>query len=225
MKKIIALICILAVFSACIIPVNAVSMTPNEDVAKEHGYSILYSLIDGWETPRLYVDKNDNIPNQIIIETNEKLDVSQYVYGEVNDFYGIEVFYVNYLFDTLVDKVGPLEEHGIYMYMYVLTTVDFLTDEELEAWDSEYDFITDAYFDRIIYIAEDVEPEPEVEYDVNMDGSFDTMDYVLIKRVYFGTYPEKKLNCTRGDLNNNREIDSMDYTLLKRAYFGTYRIK
>ncbi len=225
MKKIIALICVFTIFIACIIPVNAVSIVPDEETAKEHGFTIMYYRINGWNTPHCYLDENKRIPNRISIETNEKLDISQYVYGEVNDFYGLEVFDVDDVFCTLVDKFGPLEDYGIYKCMYSITTVNFLSDEELEAWASEYDFITKAYFDGIIDPAEDVEPEPEIKGDVNRDGAFDTMDYVLMKRAYFGTYPEEELYCDMGDLNGNRKIDSMDYTLLKRAYFGTYEIK
>ena len=49
------------------------------------------------------------------------------------------------------------------------------------------------------------------------------MDYVLLKRAYFGTYKLK--DEAVGDINGNGSIDSMDYVFLKRAYFGTYFIK
>ena len=81
--------------------------------------------------------------------------------------------------------------------------------------------LADSFFESLDLIA----AEDAIKGDVNMDGGFDSLDYVLLKRVYFGTYPEEKLNCTRGDLNGNGQIDSMDYVLLKRAYFGTYEIK
>ena len=58
--------------------------------------------------------------------------------------------------------------------------------------------------------------------DINDNGEIDSMDYVLLKRAYFGTYIFK--NQAVGDINGNRQIDSMDYVLLKRAYFGTYDI-
>ena len=56
--------------------------------------------------------------------------------------------------------------------------------------------------------------------DINSNGTIDSMDYVLLKRAYFGTYLLKEL--TTGDVNTNGRLDSMDYVLLKRAYFGTY---
>ena len=49
------------------------------------------------------------------------------------------------------------------------------------------------------------------------------MDYVLLKRAYFGTYKLKDISI--GDINGNGEIDSMDYVYLRSAYFGTYKIK
>ena len=59
--------------------------------------------------------------------------------------------------------------------------------------------------------------------DINGNGKIDSMDYVLLKRTYFGTYIFKSQAV--GDINGNRQIDSMDYVLLKRAYFGIYEIK
>ncbi len=58
--------------------------------------------------------------------------------------------------------------------------------------------------------------------DINGKDGIDSMDYVLLKRAYFGTY---KLSDIRiGDINDNEIIDSMDYVYLRRAYFGTYVI-
>ena len=59
--------------------------------------------------------------------------------------------------------------------------------------------------------------------DVNGNGIIDAMDYIYIKRAYFGTYKLKDI--TVGDVNKNKIVDSMDYVYLKRAYFGTYKIK
>ena len=71
------------------------------------------------------------------------------------------------------------------------------------------------------------DPKPEdpkvVKGDINGNGKIDSMDYVLLKRAYFGTYELKDLAV--GDLNDNGKIDSMDYVYLRRAYFGTYTIK
>lgn len=186
-------------------------MVPDEETAKEHGFRIRYVNVDGWDTPFCYVDENGRTPNKILIRTNEELDVSQYVKGEAAEFYGLEVFYVQY----------SVQWKGIYHYS--ITTVDFLTDEDLEGWASEHDFITLAEFSCFMDPADP--PEPTVKGDVNRDGVFDSMDYVLVKRCYFGNYPEEELYCDLGDLNGNREIDSMDYVLLKRACFGIYAIE
>lgn len=59
--------------------------------------------------------------------------------------------------------------------------------------------------------------------DINENGVIDSMDYVYLKRAYFGTYKLKIQEV--GDINANGVIDSMDYVYLKRAYFGTYAIK
>jgi len=65
--------------------------------------------------------------------------------------------------------------------------------------------------------------EPEILLgDVNGNGTLDTMDYSLLKRVYFGIYNTSNLDA--GDINGNGGLDTMDYSLLKRVYFGIYSI-
>ena len=61
--------------------------------------------------------------------------------------------------------------------------------------------------------------------DINGDGEISSMDYVLLKRAYFGTYKLNDLQTDSADINGDGEISSMDYILLKRAYFGTFEIK
>ena len=51
------------------------------------------------------------------------------------------------------------------------------------------------------------------------------MDYVLLKRQYFGTYQFNEPQMLKGDVDESYEIDSMDYVLLKRAYFGLYAFR
>jgi hypothetical protein len=66
--------------------------------------------------------------------------------------------------------------------------------------------------------------EPEImKGDINGNKEIDSMDYVLLKRAYFGTYQLK--NTKVGDIDDNGKVDSMDYVYLRRAYFGTYKIK
>ncbi|MBE6692794.1 MAG: hypothetical protein E7586_05695 [Ruminococcaceae bacterium] len=57
--------------------------------------------------------------------------------------------------------------------------------------------------------------------DINGNGEIDSVDYSLLKRVYFGLYD---VDLAISDINGNEEIDSTDYSLLKRAYFGAYAI-
>ena len=60
--------------------------------------------------------------------------------------------------------------------------------------------------------------------DVNQNNELDSMDVMLIKRAYFGTYnlteDQKKL----ADMNQNGKIDSMDYILAKRKYFSIFSV-
>ncbi len=74
---------------------------------------------------------------------------------------------------------------------------------------------------------EDPQPpviEPEfIKGDVNESGAIDSMDYVLLKRAYFGTYQLENIKI--GDIDDSGKIESMDYIYLRRAYFGTYNIK
>ncbi len=70
-----------------------------------------------------------------------------------------------------------------------------------------------------------IEPEKPsyMKGDINDSGIIDSMDYILLKRAYFGTYELSKIEI--GDINDNGSIDSMDYVYLRRAYFGTYEIE
>ncbi len=58
--------------------------------------------------------------------------------------------------------------------------------------------------------------------DINSNGMVDMIDYILLKRAFFGTYDLNEEQEKRGDCNQNGKIDMTDYILLKRAYFGTY---
>ncbi len=58
--------------------------------------------------------------------------------------------------------------------------------------------------------------------DANGNGTFEAIDYILLKRSYFGTYPLEDTSV--GDINQNDSFEAIDYILTKRAYFGTYVI-
>ena len=77
----------------------------------------------------------------------------------------------------------------------------------------------------------DPEPNPEPDPDpaitvllgdVNGNGKIDGRDYLLLRRIHFGTYTLPKPDQARADINKNGKIDARDYLLLKRMYFGTY---
>ncbi len=73
---------------------------------------------------------------------------------------------------------------------------------------------------------EDDEKDDEVMLgDVNDSKEIDSMDYVIIKRAYFGTFKLSADQEKRGDVNKSGDIDSMDYVLIKRAYFGTFKFQ
>lgn len=57
--------------------------------------------------------------------------------------------------------------------------------------------------------------------DVNVDGSVNQYDYILVKRKYFDTVKLDERQLVRADVNCDGEIDQYDYILVKRAYFGT----
>lgn len=73
----------------------------------------------------------------------------------------------------------------------------------------------------------DPDPTPDpvtVLGDVNNSGAIDMMDYILLKRNYFGTFTFDETQLKVGDVNHSDAIDMMDYILLKRAYFGTFTL-
>jgi|GEM_PF-1660638 len=56
--------------------------------------------------------------------------------------------------------------------------------------------------------------------DIDGNGEVNSMDYVMLKRVYFGIYPLESDSI--GDIDGNGEINSMDYVMLRRVFFGIY---
>ncbi len=74
-----------------------------------------------------------------------------------------------------------------------------------------------------VYEALPEEEEPAVmKGDLNGNGEIDSIDYSLLKRLYFGGFACEDPNVY--DINNNGEMDSIDYSLLKRVYFGVYSL-
>ena len=63
-----------------------------------------------------------------------------------------------------------------------------------------------------------------VKGDVDGNGKVSEMDYILIKRHFFGTYTLQGLYYEAALLSGENYVDVLDYVLVKRHYFGTYVI-
>ena len=58
--------------------------------------------------------------------------------------------------------------------------------------------------------------------DANLDGTVDSLDYLLVKRHCFNTVTLEGDAFKASDINGDGNIDSSDYLLVKRICFGTY---
>ena len=67
----------------------------------------------------------------------------------------------------------------------------------------------------------------EVSYgagDVNMSGMVDAADYLMIKRIFLGTYPANDLQYMLADVNGDGAVTAIDYIMVKRHCLGTFTI-
>ena len=60
--------------------------------------------------------------------------------------------------------------------------------------------------------------------DVNGDGTVDSFDYILVKRLCQATYRGKLSQLGKADVNLDGTVDKYDYILVKRHVLGTYKI-
>ncbi|MBE6692102.1 MAG: hypothetical protein E7586_02050 [Ruminococcaceae bacterium] len=58
--------------------------------------------------------------------------------------------------------------------------------------------------------------------DIDGNGAINSMDYVMLRRMFFGIY--EIANEAVGDIDGNGAINSMDYVMLRRVFFGIYSI-
>lgn len=65
--------------------------------------------------------------------------------------------------------------------------------------------------------------KPFMPGDVNGDGTVDAFDYLLAKRICFGTYVPTEEELKRCDIDGDGKVSAMDYLLIKRKAFGTYK--
>ncbi|HBR31343.1 MAG TPA: hypothetical protein DD733_04605 [Clostridiales bacterium] len=58
--------------------------------------------------------------------------------------------------------------------------------------------------------------------DLNGDGNITAADYMIIKRIFLGTYRPNIKQSYAADTNSDGEITAVDYMVLKRYFFKTY---
>ncbi|OGO89456.1 MAG: hypothetical protein A2Y15_05720 [Clostridiales bacterium GWF2_36_10] len=63
-----------------------------------------------------------------------------------------------------------------------------------------------------------------IKGDINGDGNVSTLDYLLIKRAFLGTYSLNSIKNAAADINKDNKISASDYLLIKRHFLGTYNI-
>ncbi len=66
--------------------------------------------------------------------------------------------------------------------------------------------------------------EKRMKGDIDGNGAVSTADYILLKRVYMGTYSYDKDDISLYDLDVDGKIGVADYIIVKRIYMGTYKI-
>ncbi len=78
--------------------------------------------------------------------------------------------------------------------------------------------------DAVIVFADGAKVTVAARGDINGDGCINGMDYVFLKRHYFGSYQLSPSEFFAADINNDGDIDIKDYLSLKRYCFGTFNI-
>ena len=62
---------------------------------------------------------------------------------------------------------------------------------------------------------------PFLAGDVDGDGEITQYDYILAKRIYFGTYEPTEDELKRADVDGDGTVSVFDYIAIRRKYFGT----
>ena len=62
---------------------------------------------------------------------------------------------------------------------------------------------------------------PFIAGDVDGDGEITQFDYILAKRIFFGTYKPTEEELKRADIDGDGEVSVFDYLAIKRKFFGT----
>lgn len=104
-------------------------------------------------------------------------------------------------------NAAPVEQHNILITEF--TTEDFKQLEENHTYGDYLEL--HVFVERINVLG-----------DIYETGYLEPMDYILLKRAYFGTYQLDEGQKKRADINGNGKLDAVDYILIKRAWFDTY---
>lgn len=180
---------------------------------------------DGYPMP-IIVDSNDKLSN--LLSACESEGLTKWTDGLSEDYFDSKAFVaiyqefdytnVTYRIDGIIDNI---EGDGLNWIISIRgDQYDRVKgkDSKLFIFEIDKEYAGSNFFYSF--------RKTNIKGDVLCNGTefVETMDYIALKRFYFGTYKLTKQQQRLGDINENGEIDSMDYVLLKRAYFGTYEI-
>jgi hypothetical protein len=60
--------------------------------------------------------------------------------------------------------------------------------------------------------------------DIDGDGVITASDYILVKRMYMGTYAYDESDMSTIDVDGDGTLGTSDYIIVKRIYMGTYKV-
>ncbi len=100
--------------------------------------------------------------------------------------------------------------YGKYIQYRFKTNNSWIFVSEVEAYGTESDYDPG-------YSENDIQ-----KGDIDGNGTINSMDYVMLRRAFFGIYGLS--NDTVGDIDGNGSINSMDYVMLRRVFFGIYQL-
>ncbi len=217
MKKILSLFIIATVIATCFAAMlTAKAAKPSQEIADEHGYTIFTTP----DNELYYVDADGFVPNVILVNVKNQIDLTPYQNGTATDFYGVEIIEITEIISDYPD-VSPDDIVGVEIpayHQYRIITASFYTYDQAKLLFKDQPEINSSHLFRIF--------TPDYNDfklgDVNQNGVVEARDYLLLKRAYFGTFTLSEQGALNGDINQNGKIDARDYLLLKRIHFGTY---
>ncbi len=144
---------------------------------------------------------------------------------------GENYFYFEYIPETSFDaryvKMSFINDGNLKFVFCSEFLVGKQIDEPIpddSSDDSSVDSSSDDYSDDSSVDSSDDSSTEYSQGDFNKNDRIDTMDYILLKRYYFGNYYADEQQDDIADVNNSGGIDTMDYIITKRIYFGTWII-